>query len=399
MRLVTRTILRKISHGLGFLILIFAATLSSANRLQNAPGSANTFRWIHPGSDPQLWQQVQSAFHDELLPDAAKPGQDDLDTYRYKYLQKVGVLNHSALVILGHRPAKEVSQEHAWDEYYSAFNLDLAAGQKSKIEHAEWMWQWKFYRLATLGPSRVPDVTFTYLSCTECEPELVFASLLYDTTKSAWQVRSWGDGKDIWWAASDGLVVDRDVNDGGDTMSFDCVYGILDSKTTDFQDVAIRCKEVTYRDTTRAKIDDSTLFYSLSNGKFVHRLITDFSEAAALNAKMCRLHVQSLLCKLPWYLTATSGQNAALDQMFPNAPKTSRDLANFLTVKRTMSMTDVVLQCGEPDEVGGSGIAIFIYHLNDGSLVAIGATGATGRILYANHIETSGKASGLFPAE
>jgi len=120
---------------------------------------------------------------------------------------------------------------------------------------------------------------------------------------------------------------------------------------------------------------------------------------AALNAKMCRPDSRSLLCKLPWYLTATSGQNASLDEMFPKTPKTSRDLENFLTLKGTMSMTDVARRCGEPDEVGGSGIAIFIYHLNDGSLVAIGATGAPGRILYANHIETSGKTSALIPVE
>ena len=85
--------------------------------------------------------------------------------------------------------------------------------------------------------------------------------------------------------------------------------------------------------------------------------------------------------------------------MFRKAPKTARDLAHFRSLKRAMSMSDVVSQCGEPDELGGSGIAIFIYHLDDGSLVAIGATGATGPLLYANHITTTGKASGLFPTE
>jgi hypothetical protein len=398
MRLLTRTNLVRTSCELGFLILTLAV-LSSAKPVDNSADRANSFRWIHPGSDPQLWQQIQSAFRGELLPDEPKEGQGELDVYRYKYLLKVGVIDHSALVILGHRPTKEVSKGQEWDEYYSAFNFDLTTRRKSIIEHAERMWKWKFRTLATFGPFRVPDVTFTYLSCTECEPELVFASLQYDPTRSAWHVRSWGDETDIWWAATDGLVVSEDVNNGGDTMSFDCVYGVLSPKTTGFQDLAIRCKEVTYRDTGRAKINDFTLYYGLSGGKFERRLITDFSEAAAMNARICRPGSQSLLCKLPWYLTATSGQNAALDEMFPNAPKTSRDLANFLTLKRTMSMMDVVRRCGSPDEVGGSGIAIFVYHLNDGSLVAVGATGATEQLLYASHIETSGKASALIPAK
>ena len=43
-------------------------------------------------------------------------------------------------------------------------------------------------------------------------------------------------------------------------------------------------------------------------------------------------------------------------------------------------------------ELGGSGINIFIYHLDDGSIVSIGAAD-TGPLLYANHIASSGKSS------
>jgi hypothetical protein len=64
-----------------------------------------------------------------------------------------------------------------------------------------------------------------------------------------------------------------------------------------------------------------------------------------------------------------------------------------------MSMSEVVRRCGEPDELGGSGINIFIYHLDDGSLVAIGATGATGPLHFASHITTTGKVTALFHAE
>jgi len=190
-----------------------------------------------------------------------------------------------------------------------------------------------------------------------------------------------------------------DLNDKDEIISFDCVYGILDSKVSGFQDVAIRCKEVSYSDSGRAKIEDSTVLYSSAGEQFERRLITDVSEAVELTARVCRPNSQSVLCKLPAYMTATSGQNALLDLMFPKAPETSRDLADFRNLKRTMSMMDIVRRCGKPDELGGSGIAIFIYHLDDGSLVAIGATGATGPILYANHIETSGRASALIPAE
>jgi hypothetical protein len=106
-----------------------------------------------------------------------------------------------------------------------------------------------------------------------------------------------------------------------------------------------------------------------------------------------------MLCKLPAYMTVTSGQNAALDLMFPKARPASRDFVHFRSIKHSMSMNDVVRQCGVPDELGGSGIAIFVYHLDDGSIVAIGATNTTVPLLYANRITATGKSAALFAAE
>jgi hypothetical protein len=56
-------------------------------------------------------------------------------------------------------------------------------------------------------------------------------------------------------------------------------------------------------------------------------------------------------------------------------------------------MLDVVRLCGKPDELGGSGINIFIYHLDGGSLVAIGAAGESSPLLYATHIASTGNSS------
>jgi hypothetical protein len=227
----------------------------------------------------------------------------------------------------------------------------------------------------------------------------MFASLYYDAAKSEWQIRSWGDGKDLWWTAKEGLVVDADLAASDETLSFDCVYGILDLNGDGFQDVVIRCKEITLSDAGRAKIEDSTVLYDLSNGQFKPKRITDPSEALGLTGKVCKPTIHSWLCRLPGYMTATSGQNAALDQMFPKAHAACREFKCFQSIKKSMSMEDVVRQSGIPDELGGSGIAIFLYHLDDGSIVAIGATGPTGPLLYANRIAPSGKSSPLFASE
>ena len=92
---------------------------------------------VHQASDPNLWEEVLQEFKAELTPDQVTPGTSAIDIYGYKYLEMVGVIDHSALVIVGQRPAKEVSKDNAWNVYYSAFSLDLATRRKTSIERTE----------------------------------------------------------------------------------------------------------------------------------------------------------------------------------------------------------------------------------------------------------------------
>jgi len=59
-----------------------------------------------------------------------------------------------------------------------------------------------------------------------------------------------------------------------------------------------------------------------------------------------------------------------------------------------MTMADVVRRCGVPDEHQGSGIYIFIYHLEVRSVVAVGPADLKS-LLYVSHSDTSGKWSEL----
>lgn len=143
------------------------------------------------------------------------------------------------------------------------------------------------------------------------------------TRRSLLGVCALGDGKDLWWTGDDGVIVAMDVNNGGDILSFDCVYGIADVNEDGFQDFVVRCKQITDTDDGRAKTEDSTVVYSLLQGQFKRRRITDDPEALALTRRICQPNSTSWLCKLPGYMTATASQNYALDQMFPQAPQTS----------------------------------------------------------------------------
>jgi hypothetical protein len=76
-----------------------------------------------------------------------------------------------------------------------------------------------------------------------------------------------------------------------------------------------------------------------------------------------------------------------------DAPRTARNVKCFRSFTTHSAMVDIVKKCGLPDEHQGSGIYIFLYDLEDGSIVAIGAADLN-KLLYVNHIET-GKSSSL----
>ena len=381
------------------LITIFISGSIWARPARPATAPPDKFRWIHANSDPQIWQQILDKFNEELTPDQASPDKSGFDTYRYKWLQKVGLFNHSALVIVGHRPSNEITKENEWNVVYSAFNFDVVTGEKSPIEHAEWLWQWKLVRLARFGPAPAPDVTFTYLSCTECEPDSMFSSFYYDTAKSEWQMRPWGDGKDLWWTASDGLVVELDIIGDGPLTFFDCVYGILGSQDTTYQKLAMRCKEFTETDSGESKAADNTVLYSLSGGEFKARRVADSSEVISLTQQICRPAAKNILCRLPTNMSLTAGQHEVLTALFPNAATTACDMTSFQALKRTMKIAEIVTKCGLPDELGGSGIYVFTYHLTDGTYVNISSAGTDTPILYANHLDANGHGTDLVPVK
>jgi len=88
---------------------------------------------------------------------------------------------------------------------------------------------------------------------------------------------------------------------------------------------------------------------------------------------------------LPGYMRDQS-QAIPAQLKVSNAPAKARRIEAFQSLTREMTMTDVVRRCGLPDEHQGSGIYIFIYHQEDGSMVAIG-TPDLNRLMYIKHIK------------
>jgi hypothetical protein len=331
--------------------------------------SADGFRWLNPKTDTATWTKIEAAFKTELQPDTAKANGDT--AYGYKYVERVGVVDHSALVIIGHKTAKVPQKDDVGQRYSSAFNFDLEAGVISKIDRAEWMWHWKFKKLAQFEPSGLSDIAFTYLSCLECEPSEVLSTLAYDSNTSKWTLREWEIDRMIWWTGSDGMVVDTDILDGADdTISFACLYGVVRLENSEVDDVANRCLQMTEIENGKKVATDVTVVYSLSDGVLKVKPVSDPKEVAQVTAKLCEQKRTSPMCKLPAASTYSSRELTMLES-FPHAPKTARDAKCFQSLHGDISMYTVVDKCGRPDTGGGTEMGFFEYRMADGSKVTI----------------------------
>lgn len=78
-----------------------------------------------------------------------------------------------------------------------------------------------------------------------------------------------------------------------------------------------------------------------------------------------------------------------------DAPPTARELRCFQSFHHSSTMRDVIQTCGIPDEDVGSGLSIFVYHLTDGSTVAVGTPGIDQPRLRITHSSGRGNATVL----
>lgn len=350
--------------------MLLAAILFSLSATASANAqSASGFRWLSPSADAATWTKIQNAFQSELKPDASETSGGP--AFAYKFLERVGTFDQSALVIVGHKTAKAPSEDDANERFSSVFSFNLESGAITKIERADRLWHWSFKRLVQLDPHGAPDVTFTYLSCWECEPSEVLSAVRYDAASRKWTLREWQPDKMIWWTAPDGLVVNADLLEGADdALSFACLYGVLDLRGAHTSKIASRCHEVAETAAGDKTFTDVTVVYSLDGGRLKLEPVTSLPEIKAITAKLCARQTASPVCKMPAASTYTSRERTMLG-MFPTARNTRRDGRCFGSLRGNFSVYTVVDKCGRPDAGGGSAIGFFEYGLDDGSTVII----------------------------
>ncbi len=248
---------------------------------QNTTTASTDFRWLDPRKDAALFDRIKGAFVDELKPDdpeKVKPVVPQL----YKRISRIGVFQSFALVLIAERE----TPTYTYGDYFQPFNYDINTGKKEPFEKG--FTRWRFKRFARFEPSKTHDIVFTYLSCTECEATYLLGSLHFDPQRSSWDTRAWSDKDDAIMIGSDTVVGSEEGE-----YDYQCLYKVADFNGNGLDDVAVRCQAVGEKGKI---IEDTTLLYSVQQGKPVIITITEPQRIAALTAKLCEGTKKSRLC-------------------------------------------------------------------------------------------------------
>jgi len=263
------------------LIALFLALATSCSLpAQNVQSSSRVFRWLDPAKDAALFQQIKAAFAEELKPD------DPAETKgvapeSYKKISRIGVFESSALVLIAER---ETATDTSGD-YFRPFNYNLKSGKKEAFEKGFDVW--KFYKFARFEPSTVPDVVFTYWSCTECEAVHLLGSIRFDLSDDEWKARAWGDSE-----GNDAIAIG--YNSGGeDDATYNCLFRLGEFTGDHLDDLAVRCIEIN-QDNEIA--DDTTKIYAVQKGQPQVIAVTDALQLAAIRDRLCTGIKKSELC-------------------------------------------------------------------------------------------------------
>ncbi len=257
---------------------------SRPSLLVNQTVNTDQFRWVDRTRDSQLWNRVRTAFRQELEPDDPRKVPVHYLPTQYKYVHQIGVFRTAVLVIIGYR---ETKNSPGYD-YFNAYSYDLRDGSKRAIvteppkplsvyPQSDVLWLFEVIKLAQFDRSSVPDVVFTYDSCSECEAEHLLASFEYEPGKG-WTARQWDKAYSLY------LEADPSPDDD---VSADYLLKIKDWNGDGFDEVAVRRREVTQVSKRRQAIEDSTTIYKAENGTLVGHSVTDSKEREGINAELC----------------------------------------------------------------------------------------------------------------
>jgi len=254
-------------------LLAIAACISAA--AQNTTTASEGFRWLDPRKDAALFNQIKSAFVDELKPDDPKVKLVEPQLYKFhKRISRIGVFQSSALLLIAERD--ELASTYG--DYLQAFNYDINTGKKASFK--EGFRRWSFHKFAHFSSAKTPDIVFTYIPTLEWDTEHSLSSFRFNQQRGLWDIRVWSDDED-----DNMIIIGSDTAEGSEEGEYDlhCLFKVADFNGDGLDDVAVRCQAVGVEN----KIIDRTLLYSIQQDKPVQATLTEPQRIAALTAKLC----------------------------------------------------------------------------------------------------------------
>jgi hypothetical protein len=250
------------------------------------------FRWVTARTDAVIYGKVKAEFSSELAPDPYD-AKSNVVRDLVKSIERIGLRGSSSLVVIGEKESKT-------DPYtvFRAFSFDLRTKSKSPVRSkgVEWLWMWRFEKIAHFTSADETDVTFQFLDCTECEAERLLGSFHYVPSTGTWEVRQ--------WSKEDGaaLVIGSDVQDGDDGLIwYDCLHAVDDITGDRLDDVAVRCRESLQPDPEKPSkhvTSDTTVLYTAVGGRLTKTVVRRGSAlSSSVQGTLCATKPDSSLCR------------------------------------------------------------------------------------------------------
>lgn len=262
------------------LVVVLAVAACQPAAAQEVPPSSTAFHWLNAAKDAVLYERIKAAFADELKPDdpeKVKPVVAEL----YKKISRIGVFETSALVLIAERE----TATSTYGDYFQVFNYDLKSGKKTPSEKG--FMKWRFKKLVRFDSSKIPDIVFSYVSCTECEADFLLGSFRFDSTDATWKTRSWGEKNDTILIGSDYSVgTEEDSKD-------DCLFKFADFNGDGFDDLAVQCVVITEQGKV---LGDTTTIYTIQRGQPQVVTVNDRQQLATIRDQLCVDAKKSKLC-------------------------------------------------------------------------------------------------------
>ena len=260
----------------------------------NVAAQRHQFRWVTPRTDSAIYERVRTEFASELAPDPYD-AKSNVVRELVKTIERVGLRGNSLLVVIGEK-------ENKTDPYtvFRAFSFDLRTKTKSPVRSkgVEWLWMWRFEKVAHFTSADDTDLTFQFLDCTECEAERLLGSFHYAPSTGTWEVRQWSN--------EDGaaLVIGSDVQYGDDgPLWYDCLHAVSDITGDGLDDVAVRCRESLQPDPEKQfkrVTSDTTVLYTVVGGQLTRTVVARGSAfSPSVQDTLCATKPASSLCRKP----------------------------------------------------------------------------------------------------